>query len=233
MKKPAIGIADCRHHENYAHWISSTGEVTLIKLGHKLDNLSDIEKCDALFLTGGEDVHPRFYQRPEYVDDFRLTDLDERRDEFELELLGKWKALGIPLLGVCRGQQLTNVFLGGTLIPDLPAYGKYNHGRKEGKPRLHSIQVDPNSQMLAWMPQPDGMVTSVHHQSVDHVGGDLVANALSPDGVVEGLEWREPKDKPDLLLVQWHPELMSDHEEAFSKGVRDHFLEMVKNKLQG
>jgi putative glutamine amidotransferase len=180
-------------------------------------------------MTGGEDVHPEFYGKKEYKKEFKLTDIDVRRDEFELRLLEHWKKINIPLLGVCRGQQLVNVFLGGTLIPDLPSFGKFNHAKKLDEPRYHSISVDPNSQLYEWVNANTGDITSVHHQSVDRVAPELMANAISPDGVVEGLEWLSPWGKVSMMLVQWHPEMMKNDSSPFSKDIREKFLKSIQH----
>ena len=228
MKKLTIGITDGRFYENYANWISANGNVELIRLGYAFNNLDDIEKCQGLFLTGGSDIHPEFYNKKEYKKEFNLTDIDVRRDTFELNLLERWQRNKIPLLGVCRGQQLFNVFLGGTLIPDLPSFGKFNHAKLNDAPRNHAIHVDPNSQLKDWVGTDVGQINSFHHQSVDRVASGLAANAISPDGVVEGLEWAKPKENIPMMCVQWHPEMMKDPESPFTKNIRDRFLSLVQ-----
>lgn len=225
-QKLLIGITDGRFYENYANWISANGNVELIRLGYTFNNLSDLGKCNGLFLTGGEDVHPEFYHKTEYKKEFNQHDIDVRRDAFELNLLEQWNKNRIPLLGVCRGQQLFNVFLGGTLIPDLPSFGKFNHSKLPDGPRYHSVDVDSSSELHNWVGVSSGEITSVHHQSVDRVASGLVANAISPDGVVEGLEWLDKKDTIPLMLVQWHPEMMKNMESPFSKNIRDRFLSL-------
>ncbi|HEX5170495.1 MAG TPA: gamma-glutamyl-gamma-aminobutyrate hydrolase family protein [Cyclobacteriaceae bacterium] len=228
-RKLLVGITDGRFYENYANWISTNNNVELVRLGYKFDNVNDVGKCQGLFMTGGEDVHPQFYGKKEYKKEFNLTDIDVRRDEFELRLLGQWQKLNIPLLGVCRGQQLVNVFFGGTLIPDLPSFGKFNHAKKSDEPRYHSIAVDPNSQLRQWLGADSGDITSVHHQSVDRVATKLTANAISPDGVVEGLEWLNPSSEVSIMLVQWHPEMMKEVDSPFSKNIREHFLTSIQH----
>lgn len=227
-EKLIVGITDGRLYENYANWISVNDNVELIRLGYTFNNLRDLEKCNGLFLTGGEDVHPEFYDKKEYKKEFNLHDIDVRRDTFELSLLKRWSKNKTPLLGVCRGQQLFNVFMGGTLIPDLPSFGKFNHSKLTDDPRYHSIHVDATSELHNWIGVTSGEITSVHHQSVDRVATGLVANAISPDGVVEGLEWVDKKDAIPLMLVQWHPEMMKNIESPFSKNIRDQFLSLLQ-----
>jgi putative glutamine amidotransferase len=227
MDKVVIGITDGRLYENYAGWITQPGNVELVRLGHRFGNAEEIKRCDGLFMTGGEDVHPRFYNKNEYVEQYGLTDFDEKRDEFEIELLKQWQESKIPLLGVCRGLQLVNVFLGGTLIPDLPSFGKFNHSRKQKDPRYHPVEVDPNSQLYSIVKATSGEVTSIHHQSIDRIAIGLVTNAITTDGVIEGAEWLNPTGKAPLVLVQWHPEAIADKESPFTKNIREHFIKLI------
>lgn len=228
MKKIVIGVTDGRLYEQYADWMAIDGHVELVRLGHRFNNSKDIERCQGLFMTGGEDVHPRFYHKSEYVSQYKLTDFDEKRDEFELELLARWQQSKIPMLGICRGLQVTNVFLGGTLIPDLPSFGKFNHAKKSGKPRLHLIQVDINSQLHAILQTDSGEVTSMHHQGIDQIAEGLVTNAITIDGVIEGAEWIDPTGKPPIILVQWHPEVMQNIHSPFAKNIRESFIRLVQ-----
>jgi putative glutamine amidotransferase len=229
MGKFVIGITDGRLFENYAEWITAAGDIELVRLGYRFNNSKEIKRCEGLFMTGGEDVHPRFYDKREYVDQYTLTDFDENRDEFEMELLKHWQSSKIPLLGVCRGLQLVNVFLGGTLVPDLPSFGKFNHSRKLKEPRYHPVEVDPNSQLYSVVKATTGEVTSIHHQGIDRIANGLVTNTITSDGVIEGVEWLNSQGQAPLILVQWHPEAMDDKDSPFAKNVRDHFMKLIRD----
>jgi putative glutamine amidotransferase len=226
-----IGITDGRLYDSYARWITAAGNVELLRIGYRLDNADALDECHGLFLTGGEDVHPRHYGKPEYVGQFALHDFDEHRDTFELELLRRWQRLNIPLLGVCRGLQLTNVFLGGTLIPDLPSFGKFNHARKTTGPRTHPVTIDSESVLHSVLSTSSGDVSSIHHQSIDQIAQGLVVNALSVDGVIEGVEWLDPASRPPAVLVQWHPEAMKDSLSPFSINILKYFFTLVEKNL--
>ena len=228
MNKVVIGITDGRLYENYAGWITQPGNVELVRLGYRFGNAEEIKRCDGLFMTGGEDVHPRFYKKSEYVAQYSLHDFDEKRYEFEMALLTQWQVSKIPLLGVCRGLQLVNVFLGGTLIPDLPSFGKFNHSRKLKDPRYHPVEVDPNSHLYSMLETTSGEVTSIHHQSIDRIAPGLVTNAITTDGVIEGAEWLNPSGQAPLVLVQWHPEAIADKESPFTKNIREHFIKLIQ-----
>lgn len=220
-----IGITDCSKYTNYQKWIEGEPDTTVIKLSHHTNNLSEIEKCDGILLTGGEDVHPRFYNKNEFLD--YCHEVDEERDEFEWKVLEYTESHKLPLLGICRGLQMANVFYGGTLLPDVPVFGKFDHSKQGENDRYHIVQVDPNSLLQKIVGASGGDINSAHHQSADHIGKGLVSNAISPDGVVEGLEKKDKENHPFFLLVQWHPERMTDQASKFSQNIKREFLEAV------
>jgi putative glutamine amidotransferase len=228
-RKVVIGITDCSKFANYERWIAIE-VVEVLRLSHHENNFNDAEKCDGIILSGGEDVHPRFYHKPEYLP--YCHEIDERRDEFEWRVLEITEKKQLPLLGICRGLQVANVFFGGTLIPDIPAFGKFNHSRFPTEDRYHSILVDSTSALSKLVGWDTGEVNSAHHQSAELVAKGLVANAISPDGVIEGIERQEKEGKPFFQLVQWHPERMKDLHNPFSQNVKSGFLEAVKNNRQ-
>jgi putative glutamine amidotransferase len=224
--KLIIGVSDCSKFANYSKWIGACPQVTeVVRLDYENGSIRDLERCHGLVLTGGEDLHPRFYGMPEYYEFCYKTDVNENRDEFEWKLLELCQRKELPLLGICRGLQIGNAFFGGTLIPDIPRWGKFNHSKLEdGRDRHHAIQVDPNSWFFRMVQSDHGTVNSNHHQSADRIGADLVASAFSPDGVVEAMERKEPSGKPFLCLVQWHPERMDDQDGNFVQNIRSSFI---------
>ena len=225
-----IGITDCSKFANYEKWITKEQGTEVIRLSPEKNNIEEIEKCHGIILSGGEDVHPRFYNKNEYVT--LCHEIDEQRDEFEWKVLQQTENNKLPLLGICRGLQMANVYFGGTLIPDIPSFGKFNHSKFPEKDRRHIIQVDPYSDLKKIVGSEAGEVNSAHHQSTDRVGKGLVTNAISPDGIVEGMEREDKEGKPFLLLVQWHPERMTDQENPFSKRIKESFLEAVRISRQ-
>lgn len=228
QQKIVIGVTDCSKYANYANWILAYGpEVEVKKLSWRPSDFEDIKNCDGVLLTGGEDVHPRFYNRPDFYDYCFKDDVSEARDEFELEVLRYTEANKIPVLGICRGLQIANVFFGGTLIPDIPTWGKFNHSKlPDDSDRYHKITVDPSSWLYSVIDRQEGTVNSNHHQSADIIGKGLIVSAFSPDGVVEALERKDPEGKSFLCLVQWHPERMNDQESNFVKNIREAFIEV-------
>ena len=228
MSKIIIGVTDCSKYDRYAKWVAGESDVETVKLSYKEDTFENIKRCHGIVLTGGEDVHPRFYNKPEYLKYCYPDDIDELRDEFELKVLKYAQEQSLPLLGICRGLQIANVFFGGTLIPDIPAFGKFNHSKVSGYDLYHEVQVDPNSVLRKIVGANSGTINSAHHQSAEFVAPDLVVNAITKDGVIEGLEWLHPERKPYLQLVQWHPERMTDQQSTLTKNVRQSFLEAAR-----
>ena len=231
MRKLVIGMAAGRKYENYLKWIQERSVIDVIKLCHADNNLEQLKQCDGVILTGGEDVHPRFYGKPEYVHEYGLNDFDIERDEFELKVIDYSQQHELPLLGICRGLQIVNVFFGGTLIPDIPSFGKPDHTKyEEGNDRVHPIEVEKRSFLDSITGVLQGEINSAHHQSTARVGDGLVVNAVSSDGMIEGLERKNIFDSPFLLLVQWHPERMADQHSPFSKNIRNSFIDHIRIK---
>lgn len=99
-----IGITNCERYANYERWfLDAPIKVNIIRLSYDLKNIDDIEKCQGVVLSGGEDIHPRLYKKPDLIDNLSLTDIDEKRDEFEWEVIGRALKLNLPMLGICRG----------------------------------------------------------------------------------------------------------------------------------
>ncbi|MEO6188494.1 MAG: gamma-glutamyl-gamma-aminobutyrate hydrolase family protein [Ginsengibacter sp.] len=232
MKKIIVGIVEGSKYLNYENWIKDEEGVEIIKLSYHDNNLNEIEKCHGILLTGGSDINPRLYNQPDFLTYCDPNDIDEKRDEFEWKMMQHVEETQKPLLGICRGLQFANVFYGGTLIPDIPSFGKFNHRKfKEGHDREHELTIDKNSQLYKIVGQEKGIINSAHHQGTDMPGFGLVATALSPDGIIEAMERRNPEGRSYLMLVQWHPERMQDQQSFFSKNIKESFLDAVRNTI--
>lgn len=212
--------------DNYGKWIHRVDpSVKFVKLSHHLKNAEKVGDIDGLILTGGGDVHPGLYGREDKID--LVEEVNEMRDSFEFDVIGKALDREIPILGICRGLQVMNVFLGGTLIVDLPSAGYRNHVVRDGIDHRHQLNPIPHSLLEAISGRGLRKVNSVHHQAVDDVGKGLMISSKSDDGVVESLEWILKDRMPFLLLVQWHPERMSDFDNPCSGFIAEHFLREV------
>jgi putative glutamine amidotransferase len=164
------------------------------------------EMLDGLLMPGGLDIHPKHYgQEPHPA----LDPTDHGMDFLETTMLPWAIADDLPILGICRGEQVLNVVMGGTLIQDI--YSEYpttiDH-RESFKRRIrdflaHDISIDPGSRLHSLVGEDRVWVNTSHHQSVEKVGNGLVATAWSPDGIVEAIEH---PDAHYLVAVQCHPE---------------------------
>ncbi|MBP6755700.1 MAG: gamma-glutamyl-gamma-aminobutyrate hydrolase family protein [Bacteroidia bacterium] len=207
---------------NYPRWIKGNDStIEIIELSYEENNLFDLKNCDAVVFTGGIDMDP--IEKIEYANapkEFNLA-----RDQFEMAVLEKTLEARKPILGICRGLQLINVYLGGTLHLDNGETKNKVH-KKEAEDKIHPIQVEKNSLFYSIVKQEIGEVNSAHHQSIDKLGLGLKAVAHTEDGVIEVIESKNPEEQ-FLLAVQWHPERMSDLESPFSKNIRKSFIEKI------
>lgn len=163
-----------------------------------------LERVDGVLFTGGCDVAPERYGKPELRGD--CLEIQERRDALEWEIARRARERNLPILGVCRGEQLLNVFYGGTLIAHLP--NALDHRMPDGEGfAAHALRVAPES-ALAQATGVETNVNSSHHQAVDELAPPFRAVAWAPDGIVEAYERRDPHGGPFLFAVQWHPEAM-------------------------
>jgi putative glutamine amidotransferase len=213
----------------YLDWIGRAGTgIDITPLSHTRQNVNDIDRCDGLVLTGGGDIHPKFYGQADALPLAR--DIDEGRDEFEFAVIKRGLDNSIPILGICRGMQVFNVALGGTMIPDVQTAGYRNHSKNGSSvvdPR-HEVRLEPDTILHSIACTMTGDVNTNHHQAVDKLGRGLKSTAWSKDGLVEGLEWKEREGKSFLLLVQWHPERMGDFDNPLSRGLIERFREEVR-----
>ncbi|MEK9136358.1 MAG: gamma-glutamyl-gamma-aminobutyrate hydrolase family protein, partial [Bacteroidota bacterium] len=141
---------------------------------------------------------------------------------------------GLPILGICRGMQVFNVALGGTMIPDVQTAGYQSH-RKDlgtGTDRRHAVRIAEGSLLRSVAHGLHGEVNTNHHQAIDRLAPGLRPTAWSPDELVEALEWENPREKPFLQLVQWHPERMADFENPLSKKLVERFVNEVHASIE-
>jgi putative glutamine amidotransferase len=221
-----IGITDCGKFENYRKWVESESGVKVVKLSMHSKNAGEMDECDGVIFSGGEDIHPRLYGKPEFVLDYGLKEIIPERDQFEYQVIAKAFSSKKPFFGICRGLQLINVFLEGTLVPDIPTVLHSNaHGKINGVDQIHFIRIVPDTLLYNICGQKMGTVNSAHHQSADKPGELLKISAYSEPSIVEAMEWKDPANKSWLLMVQWHPERMSDPSSPFSASLKTSFLD--------
>lgn len=184
--------------------------------------LQELSFCNGLVLTGGEDVHPGRFGK-----EFEISrcEIDENRDTLEFALIEKAMELKIPILAICRGLQLANVYFGGSLIIDIPqdVPQSVEHRRLNDTDSIHSITVEPGSLLKKISGTFDGFINSAHHQSIDVVAENLMVSSKSEDGIIESIEFKDYSNAPFFLGVQWHPERM-EYSSPFSGKIAEHFL---------
>ena len=179
-----------------------------------------VRRCDGVLLTGGDDIQPGLYAKdidPKLA--ATVDRVDPSRDMWELELINETFAQRKPLLGICRGHQLLNIALGGTLLIDIPSQlpSAVNHRQfdKKAEP-VHDVTLTPGSLLAALVGKPAIGVNSTHHQGIGTLAKPLVATATTSDGLVEAVELKDPAQLPFLLAVQFHPERLFDRYKPFA-----------------
>lgn len=222
MKKPLIGITldeeETKSYskypwyaarKNYSESIEKAGGVCIF-----LPNNSDeieyyLKLIDGLVVTGGDfDIDPSLYGESATCKEIKTK---TERTNFEFNITKGAISKKKPLLGICGGQQLINVVLGGTLIQHIPDYINKNQIKHEqSNPRdepSHYVKIEKNTKLSKITNSDKMFVNSAHHQAVKSLGKNLIANAFSEDGIIEGIE---AIDQPFCIGIQWHPEFLID-----------------------
>ena len=210
MNKPVIGVLPLYDKDKASYWmlpgyflgLQAAGALPLMLPLEGLEDLDQLTKlCDGFLFTGGQDVDPACYQEALSP---QCGELCPRRDRLELALLRRALEAGKPILGICRGLQLMNVGLGGSLYQDLPSQrpGPIRHRMEAPYDReAHSVKLPGPLATLLGTEQLG--VNSCHHQGVKDLAPGLLPMAWAQDGLVEA--FYHP-DQPFVWAVQWHPE---------------------------
>jgi putative glutamine amidotransferase len=202
--------------QSVANWIMSAQvlafmvpEMSLASrdFGQALRAKHYVDALDGLLLQGGADMSPQSYGETPINP---LWAGDEVRDAYEIELFNEFVTQGKPVLGICRGHQVINVALGGTLYQDIATQcpDKISH-RDEAKyeNHFHDVRILPGSWLgRAYEAMPACRVNSIHHQAIKTLGEGLVAEAMSEDNLIEAIRW---EGHSFVVGVQWHPEFLN------------------------
>lgn len=224
MGSPLIGITTYRQSnqggfpifslaEAYVQAITQTGGVpVLIPLGLSESTILDLlPHLDGILFSGGGDVAPDCFDGIPHPE-VNFIDID--RDRVEIRLVQEVIKINMPFFGICRGIQVINVALGGTLYTHIPDQltGAVQHPYIDGNPRdylAHEVHTKPGSHLARIMGQSSIMVNSMHHQGIARLASGLIPTAFAPDGLMEGVELEGCRFG---LGVQWHPECLTQYE---------------------
>ena len=203
------------------------GELRIASPGLPVPSLEGVA---GLLLSGGSDIHPRRWDPREPV--HPAAEVDEERDALEIPLIAQAWARGIPILGICRGEQILNVALGGSLIQDIPShYGcpsdRHSHGSPDEPELRHVVFLQPDSRLAGWLEAAEVAVNSRHHQAVARLAPGLKAVAWHRETSVAGamlIEGIEAEDAARWAFgVQWHPENLVGFENEAGLAARSLF----------
>jgi putative glutamine amidotransferase len=168
-----------------------------------------LERFDGLLLIGGGDVDPKHYGQDPFPECYGI---DTETDLFEMSLVRAAIGRGMPVLAICRGFQVLNVAMGGSLDQHITGReGLVGHGIPGVRSQIHEVRLEPGT----WTAKATGVdtveVASSHHQAVARIGQGLVVSGRAPDGIVEAMEHPE---SGWVVAVQWHPERTADTDPA-------------------
>lgn len=224
MNYPIIGITTMRRVNQYGMRLSSLAETYVDALQQAgacpvliPNNIPEsalnelLSRLDGVVFSGGGDIDPGFYQAEDHP---KVDSVDQQRDRLEISILERVVHEKKPFLGICRGLQLINVGLGGSLYADIaeqvPGAAKHDYYPDWDRDHLaHTVQIQEESKLAAILGQRELQVNSMHHQAVEQLAAGLIPTACSPDGLVEGFEL---PGHPFGLAVQWHPEWLTAHQ---------------------
>lgn len=220
--------------KKYGQWLSRQDSslrfiyLSEVDFAHLADSLA---LADGILFTGGADIYPALYGKE--FDTARCGAFDTLRDQYELEAFRLARQLGLPILGICRGLQMINVAMGGTLYIDLPQDKGTAELHRVGQEDWadHPVTLIPGSRIATLMEVPIVNVASNHHQGIEQLAQGLSAAATSPDMLIEAIE-NTSDNKQWIMAVQWHPEWMP-HEDVLSNRIAATFLgEAAKYSLK-
>lgn len=230
LSDPVIGICAVRERARWAYWdqlahlvadtyvasVQRTGAIAMLLPVDSRAPLELLARIDALLLIGGADVAPALYgAEAEPATEATYPE----RDRFELALLEGAIQRGLPVLGICRGMQVLNVALGGTLLQDLVGSdGSHPHRRSIGsfEGSDHVVTLTPGSLAARAAGEELAVARCHHHQAIGELGDGLVVSGRADDGVIEAIE---TADGSWTLGVQWHPE--ADERTRLFQALRD------------
>lgn len=222
-------LPSVRLRATYLAALENAGLVPLVTPPLHDDSYTDslVRRVDGLVLTGGEDINPARYGAARHP---KLGAVSDERDSWELALVRSAARAGLPTLAICRGIQVLNVALGGTLVQDLPSDHASDINHDPDLPRSnrsHAVEIDSDSRTARGVGVTHLRVNSVHHQAIERPGTSLRVVATAPDGTIEAVE-SAPDSGWWCVGVQWHPEDLVDSGEPWERSLFAAFAESVR-----
>ena len=216
MKKPMIGITPLYDDRLMSYWMipgymkgvqACGGIPVILPLTNKEEDMEEImSRLDGFLITGGPDIDPRLYGEEVVIESGILT---PNRDHTEMSVLKKAIAMNKPVLGICRGMQIMNVAMGGTLYQDLASQHPEDCDHTMPKPAIkpyHDVDIMKDTPLYQWIGQEVLGVNTLHHQAVKDLAEGLKVQAISKGGDLVESFWA-----PEMKFycgVQWHPEFL-------------------------
>jgi putative glutamine amidotransferase len=220
QSRPRIGITV--HPKRGLEYFTPYRRAVAAAGGETVDLVPGTEalpQLDGLLLPGGWDVDPSFYGEPR---DEKVEETDPELDATELRLFQQARERAIPVLGICRGQQVINVAMGGSLVQHIEHHDAHAIGRAY---LVHAVEVDPSSELGRATGEETIRVNSLHHQAVGKLGSGLHPTARGDDGTVEGVESNDGL----IVAVQCHPEELTT-EFPWARTLFERFVARARNK---
>ncbi|MHB1222954.1 MAG: gamma-glutamyl-gamma-aminobutyrate hydrolase family protein [Gemmatimonadaceae bacterium] len=217
------GVPRLRANEAYLRAVEQAGGLPLLAPPYPELVAALVARADGIVLVGGEDVDPARYGAARHP---RTEASAPARDAMELALVQAARGARVPLLAICRGLQVLNVALGGTLVQDIPseragAVGHHPPGARDA--RSHNVRVAADSRLSRLLQADSLPVNSLHHQAVDRLGRGLRAVAHADDGILEAAEATDPRWW--AIGVQWHPEELTATASPWDRRLFEAFVE--------
>jgi putative glutamine amidotransferase len=228
--EPIRGLLRTRANVSYTEAVRAAGlRPYILPVLRAEDADAMLDGMAGLVLTGGEDVEPARYGATPHP---ALGEVHAGRDAFEIALVLAARERRLPTLAICRGVQVVNVAMGGSLVQDLPSErpsALAHDGQSDRADRVHEVRIAAGSRLAAAIGTSDARINSMHHQAVARVGHGLAAVAHAPDGVIEGMEWTV--DEWWMTGVQWHPEELTATPEGWDRALFAAFAAAVRARL--
>jgi putative glutamine amidotransferase len=222
-----IGIS--KSSDNYVNWLLAFNPHLKFIDFYTLEQaevMDCFKQINGLLLPGGGDLNPGLYGMGNKRE--LCNGMDDKRDELEIKLIERAFLYKIPLLAICRGQQILNVARGGTLIPDIPSLMAHALEHKAAADVEHWVTLNTGSELHNITHQQRAIVNSAHHQAIDKLASGFNLTASGSDGIIEAIEADNDIYPSFCIAVQWHPERMrTDHPMSGPIGRR--FIEEAEN----